>query len=123
MYYKSPPKCNGNQLHGYTVHLIHVPYQFMISIDVVERFGSRNPVRTPIYSGEATYLYRSIRINLSLNFADTMLLDSDLEPIDDHRRPQRLPKGGANATKGAKGGGANPTKGAKRGGALSILLS
>ena len=64
-------------MHGYTVHLIHVPYQFMISIDVVERFGSRNLVHTPIYSGEATHLYRSIRINLPLNFADAMLLDSE----------------------------------------------
>ena len=40
-----------------------------------------------------------------------------------HRRPQRLPKGGANATKGAKRGGANVTKGARGGGALSILQS
>ena len=61
---------------GYTVHIIHVPYQFMISIDVVEGFGSRDMVHTPVYSGEATH-YRSMWINLPLNFADTMLLDSE----------------------------------------------
>ena len=47
----------------------------------------------------------------------------NLKADNDHRRPQRLPKGGANATKGAKRGGANVTKGAKGGGALSILQS
>ena len=50
---------------------------------------------------------------------------SPLPPLSTHlhRRPQRLRKGGANATKGAKRGGANVTKGARGGGALSILQS